>query len=103
MMNLRNYLACEWKERKKECEPREFNKDNVKGNHPKAPVQDNFCDCGVYVLQYMESFFKDPITDFSFPIRKTDWFGFEEIAQKRKDIKELIYKLKADADSAGDT
>lgn len=46
---------------------------------------------------------QDPITDFSFPIRKTDWFGFEEIAQKRKDIKELIYKLKADADSAGDT
>ena len=31
-----SYLACEWKERKKECEPREFNKDNVKGNHPKV-------------------------------------------------------------------
>ena len=31
-----SYLACEWKERKKQCEPREFNKDNVRGNHPKV-------------------------------------------------------------------
>lgn len=23
-----------------------------------VPQQDNFCDCGVYVLQYMESFFE---------------------------------------------
>ena len=34
---------------------------------------------------------------------KTDWFNFEKIAQKRNDVKELIYKLKVRADSAGDT
>ena len=26
--------------------------------HPQVPQQDNFCDCGVYVLQYMESLFQ---------------------------------------------
>lgn len=26
--------------------------------HAQVPQQDNFCDCGVYVLQYMESLFQ---------------------------------------------
>lgn len=95
MFNLRNYLQVEWKVRRKESESREFTKDNIKGSHPKVPQQDNFCDCGVYVLQYMDSFFEDPITDFSLPIKKTDWFPLETIAQKRSDIRELIFKLKA--------
>lgn len=99
MVNLRNYLACEWRERKKDAEPRDFNKDNMKGNHPKVPQQDNFCDCGVYVLQYMESFFEDPITDFSFPIRKPEWFSFERITQKRNDIRKLIFNLKQHSES----
>lgn len=97
MMNLRNYLQVEWKVRKKDSKPREFSKEIIKGNHPKVPQQDNFCDCGVYVLQYMESFFKDPITDFSLPIKKPQWFQREEIATKRNDIRELIYNLKAAA------
>jgi len=99
MVNLRNYLQVEWKVRKKDSKPREFSKESIKGNHPKVPQQDNFCDCGVYVLQYMESFFKDPITDFSLPIKKTQWFQREEIATKRNDIRELIYNLKAAASS----
>ncbi|KAJ7386909.1 Sentrin-specific protease 6 [Desmophyllum pertusum] len=96
MLNLRNYLRCEWRERKKEPTTRIFDTYTIKGNHPKVPQQDNFCDCGVYVLQYMESFFKDPITDFSLPIRKPDWFL--SIAQKRTEIRALIYHLKASAE-----
>ena len=30
----------------------------MKGSNPKVPQQNNFSDCGVYVLQYVESFFE---------------------------------------------
>lgn len=35
-----------------------FNKDNIKGSCPKIPQQNNFTDCGLYLLQYVEHFFK---------------------------------------------
>ncbi len=37
---------------------RSFGKDVMKGSSPRVPQQDNFSDCGVYVLQYVESFFE---------------------------------------------
>lgn len=37
---------------------RSFSKDVMKGSNPKVPQQNNFSDCGVYVLQYVESFFE---------------------------------------------
>lgn len=92
LLNLRNYLKCEWRERKKEPEAKSFDKDAIKGSHPKVPGQDNFCDCGVYVCQYVESFFADPITDFSLPIKKPDWFS--SIEDKREKIRQLVYALK---------
>ena len=53
---LRDYLTCEYKERK--GGDRVFTKENMKGNCPKVPQQPNFSDCGIFVLQYAESFFK---------------------------------------------
>lgn len=50
------YLEVEW-EVKKGCK-RSFSKDVMKGSNPKVPQQNNFSDCGVYVLQYVESFFE---------------------------------------------
>ena len=35
-----------------------FSKDTIKGACPKVPQQSNFTDCGLYVLQYVESFFE---------------------------------------------
>ncbi|CAH3121081.1 unnamed protein product [Pocillopora meandrina] len=96
LFNLRNYLQCEWRERKKEPKTKSFDKDAVKGNHPKVPGQDNHFDCGVYVCQYVESFFTDPITDFSLPIKKPDWFS--SIQDKREEIRKLIYTLKTSAE-----
>lgn len=37
---------------------RSFGKDVMKGSSPRVPQQDNFSDCGVYILQYVESFFE---------------------------------------------
>jgi len=35
-----------------------FGKEVMKGWSPLVPQQDNFTDCGIYVLQYVESFLK---------------------------------------------
>lgn len=53
---LRDYLSCEYVA-KTGCE-KIFSKDTIKGALLKVPQQSNFTDCGLYVLQYVESFFK---------------------------------------------
>lgn len=50
------YLEVEWEVRK--GSQRSFGKEVMKGSSPRVPQQDNFSDCGVYVLQYVESFFE---------------------------------------------
>ncbi|CAG5865227.1 unnamed protein product [Menidia menidia] len=54
---LREYLEVEWEVRK--GSQRSFGKDVMRGSSPRVPQQDNFSDCGVYVLQYVESFFEE--------------------------------------------
>ncbi|KFV40997.1 Sentrin-specific protease 6, partial [Tyto alba] len=53
---LREYLEVEWEVRK--GNKRSFSKEVMKGSNPKVPQQNNFSDCGVYILQYVESFFE---------------------------------------------
>ena len=49
----------EWKTRKESSHgPKKFTVENMKLNTPKVPQQDNFSDCGIYLLQYFESMFK---------------------------------------------
>lgn len=50
------YLEVEWEVR--QGTQRGFGKEVMKGSSPRVPQQDNFSDCGVYVLQYVESFFE---------------------------------------------
>lgn len=50
------YLEVEWEVRK--GNKRSFSKEVMKGSNPKVPQQNNFSDCGVYILQYVESFFE---------------------------------------------
>jgi Ulp1 family protease len=54
-----SYLQVEWDTKKKETDgARVFNKNSVRGSTVKVPQQNNFSDCGVFVLHYAESFFK---------------------------------------------
>lgn len=50
-----SYLQVEWDTKKKE---KRQVKDKLKGGFVKVPQQTNYSDCGVYLLQYVESFFK---------------------------------------------
>jgi hypothetical protein len=52
---LKEYLQVEWAVKKGGSE---LSKASIKGCVPKVPQQTNFSDCGVYMLQYVESFFE---------------------------------------------
>merc|ERR1719452_23443 len=101
---LREYLTCEWKAKMvpSGSEEKIFSKDNMVGGTPKVQQQPNFSDCGIYLLQYVESFFRDPIGDYNFPIKEAAgkpmakaWFSKDEVEGKRGFIAELIRKLAA--------
>lgn len=53
---LRDYLTIEYQ--KKKNKEKLFTKDTMKGACPKVPQQTNFSDCGLFTLQFAESFFK---------------------------------------------
>lgn len=59
---LRDYLACEYRE--KLGKDRVFDKVTIRGCCPKVPQQPNFSDCGIFVLQYIQSFFEVKIVLF---------------------------------------
>ncbi|RVE49476.1 hypothetical protein evm_005907 [Chilo suppressalis] len=89
---LRDYLTCEFQA--KISQHKIFNKDNIKGSCPKIPQQNNFTDCGLYLLQYVEHFFKDPILDYSLPIKQlANWFDEIVVTRKREEISILLKTL----------
>ena len=69
--NLREYLACEWREKMvvgQGQEVRLFQQSSMPHFCPDIPQQPNLTDCGLYLLEYVEAFFRSPIKDFSVPI-----------------------------------
>lgn len=55
---LRDYLTCEYRSKLNDGNSRVFNKDNMPNYTVKVPQQNNFTDCGLFLLQYVEQFFK---------------------------------------------
>ncbi|NXI90161.1 SENP7 protease, partial [Psophia crepitans] len=88
---LREYLEAEWEAKRKTH--REFSKSTMIDLCPRVPKQDNSSDCGVYLLQYVESFFQNPIVDFEQPLHLEKWFPRQLIRSKREEIRDLILQL----------
>lgn len=89
---LREYLDIEWKIKK--STKKAFDRSTMQGFVPKIPQQSNYSDCGLFVLQYVESFFEKPLPYFGSPLPSlVDWFPAEEVGKKREDIKLLISEL----------
>jgi len=67
----------------------------MKGNTPKVQQQDNFSDCGIYLLEYAESFFENPILDYTFPMKQQlkYWFRKKKVKTKRDAIREIVMEL----------
>lgn len=60
----------------------------------KVPIQNNYTDCGLFLLQYVEQFFKEPIKDFRIPIKNLNkWFHQDVVTRKREEIANLIEDL----------
>ncbi|XP_043260868.1 uncharacterized protein LOC122402282 [Colletes gigas] len=89
---LRDYLSCEYVA--KIGSEKVFSKDTIKGASLKVPQQSNFTDCGLYVLQYVESFFKNPIKNYTLPIKTLkNWFEEITVTRKREELSKLLIKL----------
>ncbi|NXA82087.1 SENP7 protease, partial [Thryothorus ludovicianus] len=88
---LREYLEVEWEVKRKTR--REFSKSTMIDLCPRVPKQDNSSDCGVYLLQYVESFFQNPIVNFEQPLHLENWFPRQLIRNKREEIRDLILQL----------
>jgi Ulp1 family protease len=89
---LKEYLNIEWSKRfagKRVDNP----VTSLEGSLVECPLQTNFFDCGIYLLQNVESFFTQPIEDYSLPIDKSNWFGSEVTGNKRQVIKSIILSL----------
>ncbi|XP_077436916.1 sentrin-specific protease 7 isoform X2 [Vanacampus margaritifer] len=88
---LREYLQSEWESRRGTT--RGFGPDQVKSSHCQVPLQDNSSDCGLYLLQYVESFLKDPVVHFDLPLHLRRWFSRRQVRRKRDEIRELVLQL----------
>lgn len=88
-------MACEYRAKHPNALPfRTFTKLNMVGNLVKVPQQNNFTDCGLFLLQYVEQFFKDPIKDFRIPIKMlANWFDTDVVTRKREEISDLLKLL----------
>ncbi|KAG9335124.1 hypothetical protein JZ751_005687 [Albula glossodonta] len=88
---LREYLQVEWEVRRNT--PRDFTAEQMKGSYCRVPLQDNSSDCGVYLLQYVESFLQNPVVHFDLPLRLEHWFPRQQIRRKRDEIRDLVLQL----------
>jgi Ulp1 family protease len=75
-----------------------FNASNMTSYHPKVPQQNNYTDCGLFLLHYMERFCLDLPKDLSrdYVLRHLmgeDWFPTEEVDGKRRKIASCIDML----------
>ncbi|XP_051937360.1 sentrin-specific protease 7 isoform X1 [Hippocampus zosterae] len=88
---LREYLQSEWEARRGSI--RDFGPDQMTSSHCQVPLQDNSSDCGLYLLQYVESFLKDPVVHFDLPLHLQRWFPRRQVRKKRDEIRDLVLHL----------
>ncbi|KTG44521.1 hypothetical protein cypCar_00026698 [Cyprinus carpio] len=87
----KQYLQEEWKV--KMGSEQSFGNGVMDGWSPIVPKQDNYTDCGIFLLQYVESFLKDPPQTFHHNMDLNGWFSQRTVKRKRRQIKRLILRL----------
>lgn len=83
---------------------RNINKDRIFFKQVNVPQQDNLCDCGVYLIHYVEMFLKEPQAIVSSVLTSNDselsrLLKPAVIAKKRETLKEELLKAKLEAES----
>ena len=99
---LKAYLEEEAKDKRGGME---FDRNRLQGMNAKGiPRQDNFCDCGLYLLGYMDKFVEDPRKFVTKLLRKEfdereDWPDLKP-STMRNNIRELLVELHAEQEGA---
>ena len=105
MQNVREYLELEFLEKKVSIEHKMFfteekfgwkkmNYERVPHYQPKLPKQKNFTDCGLFVLQYAETFLSEPNFVLDDLHQKEGTLFHQRIVDsKRDEIKRMIIAL----------
>uniref|UniRef100_A0A094ZUK5 Sentrin-specific protease 7 n=1 Tax=Schistosoma haematobium TaxID=6185 RepID=A0A094ZUK5_SCHHA len=92
------YLQAEWNTRRSAQDGvLRFDKDTIRGFSPRVPVQSNLVDCGIYLLHYVEMFFKKPVQSYTkdyFQHEMAGWFPEATVSQKRAQIRDLLVNLR---------
>ncbi|CAH8669788.1 unnamed protein product [Schistosoma rodhaini] len=95
---IRNYLQAEWNTRRSAQDGvLRFDKDTIRGFSPRVPVQSNLVDCGIYLLHYVEMFFKKPVQSYTkdyFQHEMAGWFPEATVSKKRAQIHDLLVNLR---------
>ena len=98
--NIRHYLAQEYRTKISDVDGPDFNAKQMRTIRPKKPEQENYSDCGIFLLQYVEEMFKSmPQFYWQETIEEVTetWFERrEEFSSKRKQIAELIVTMSRD-------
>lgn len=99
---FREYLDQEWTTKKVQpskgmVKKKVFDRTTLPVYKCDVPAQDNFSDCGVFLLHYAETFCRMP--DVS--MIKKDWFPIAEVSAKREEIKGVITRLREEQRSKG--
>lgn len=88
---LNEYLRCEATVKGKST----VSWSNAVASYAKVPLQPNSWDCGVYVLQTIESLFSDPDKYLTILLNKFNvpnaWYSRETVSRKRCELKKLIH------------
>ena len=58
------------------------------------PLQDNSSDCGIFVLQFVESLLETIHRGIPPPSVGEEWASYDKTRAKRKEIEQLIKSLK---------
>ena len=65
--------------------------------HPKVPQQQNYYDCGLFVLEYIEKFLDNPDKIYNAVLKNSNilekWFPSKSLETKRAKIRQIILNL----------
>ncbi|KAJ3279460.1 hypothetical protein HK104_001455 [Borealophlyctis nickersoniae] len=89
---LKSYLVKEAEAKKNVI----LEKPSIGSTHPRVPAQTNHCDCGVYILHYVEVFLKQPEMYLELVLNKskdeTRWL-VDDIPKKREQIRQIAEQV----------
>uniref|UniRef100_A0A060TBL2 ARAD1B16566p n=1 Tax=Blastobotrys adeninivorans TaxID=409370 RepID=A0A060TBL2_BLAAD len=95
---LKDYIVSEAWDKKQ----LKIDRDLIAGSSPRTPQQPNYCDCGVYVIHYIERFLRQPKLFAGLMVDRTgqakkeleNGWGIEKLNRKREVLRNTLLRLR---------